>query len=125
LGDDVQRLRILGLGRLDIRELTEFLSPTEYQVDVDQAKGRPGTAYEPGTVALVILLTSAALHALAQWALKNRYKKTIEIQAEEVRPDGSSSRTTIKIELNESTAEAEVIKAIGDQLKIGSLESLE
>lgn len=117
-GSTTTALRFTGLAPLEERELKDSVPSHDFEAQAQRPEGRPGTAYEPFTVAAIVVVSAAAIKGIATWALKRRDHKVIETEVEEVRADGSSHRARIRIEMTSSTTDADVIKALESQLSV-------
>ena len=113
-----EALRFPGLRALDEREFQDAIPATNLTLEREEAEGRPGTAYEPFTTVAVVLLTSAAIKGIAAWILKKRRCQEVAIEVDEEYPDGSRKRITLHFTLSESSSQADVVRAIGEQLAI-------
>ncbi len=115
---DIQTVRLLELHALDERELRDVLAGDDITFEEPASGDRKGTAHEPITTVAVVLLTAQALQIVAAWLLKRRHRRQVEVVTEVSRPDGSYERKVIKLELTDSSSQADVVQAVGEQLGV-------
>lgn len=117
----VDTLRLLSLTGLDRHELAGLLPNGALTVQRPSGDGRPGTGYEPGTITAILLLTPPVLAALSTWLLKKRHRRVVELETETVDArTGVTSRTKLRIVMSESSSQADVITALGEQLGVSA-----
>ncbi len=111
MNDTPTILRLPGLTPLERIELEDCLDAGLLEFE-DQTVDK-GNVGEPITTTAIIVLSTVALKGLISWLLKNRLSKQFEKTVETIGKDGTIVRTTIKVNLNSSTAEADVLKQLG------------
>src|SRR5260370_38553148 len=114
----VPEVRILGLRTLDQHEMRDSIPPDSLTFEAQALAERGGTSYEPATVIAVVLLSAAALKGLAAWLLKKRHRKDLTVEIEKKKPDGSYERVAVTVHMSNSSTEADVVRAVGEQLGV-------
>ncbi|MCD9152787.1 hypothetical protein [Aeromicrobium duanguangcaii] len=65
-----------------------------------------------------MLVSPLVIQAIAAWLLKKRRRKSVEVLAEKVQPDGTREVLIVKVDVNESSTEAEVVKQVVHGFKL-------
>lgn len=113
-GETVPELR-LQINAYDFDELSELAGPNG---TIEKAEDKPPGAHgEPITVA-VVLVTPLIVQAMSAWLLKKRRRKSVEVRAEKVYPDGTREIFVVNVNVNESSTEADVVKQVVDGFKL-------
>ena len=114
MGDNVERLRIEGLDRLEVREVRRDLGG---EVTFEEQQLTADKAGEPATIAAVVVLSAIAIKALAQFMMKQRHRGRCQFRFERVRGE-ERFVTEVSIDDSSSTSSADVIKQLGSALKL-------
>lgn len=77
---DATNIRIIGLDKLDEKELASAIGSRDVEFDTIKVPG--GTYGEPGTIIAVIMVSIAASKGLTAWLMKKRRQKTVELTIE-------------------------------------------
>jgi hypothetical protein len=113
--NEATTLRIIGLDRLDEKELSTLIGTGDVEFDTIKVPG--GTYGEPGTIIAVIIISVAAIKGLTAWLMKKRRQKTVEQTIETEYPDGRKERKVIRVDVSSSDP-AEVMKQVGSAFEI-------
>jgi hypothetical protein len=111
-------LRVLGIRGLDRHEMQNLIPAADLAFEEPTAADRPGTSFEPATLIALLVLSGPVLKGLAAWILKKRNRKDVAVEVEKRQADGSYQRVAVTMHLSESSTEAEVVRALGQQLGI-------
>src|SRR5437762_14356460 len=104
-------LHISNLTALERIELEDCIEPDLLEFE-DQTVDE-GYAGELLATTAIIVLSLVTLKGLIAWLLKNRFSKQFEKTIKRTEKDGTVTVITIKVNLNSSTAEADVLKQLG------------
>jgi hypothetical protein len=100
------RIKILELDALDSMELRGELPRESYHVEREALeRGQRGTLGL--SEAVIIILSSQAIHGIAAWLLKKRQRQSVTLRIEKISPDGTVQREHLEIGLADSTAPEE------------------
>jgi hypothetical protein len=110
------QLRLTDLTALDKWELEQALACAD---PVFEPRTAPASAHgELVTTVLTVAVSAAAIRGLVTWISKNRRRETFRREIEIVRPDGTVQRETIVIDVHESITDPEVVRQLGEALKL-------
>jgi len=98
----------------DLDELRALLPPGAIRVE---SEAPPDAHGEPVLIAIVVL-APLVISALAAWALKQRRKGSLEINAEKVHPDGTRESVRATVKFAESTTSADVVEQLLRGMKL-------
>jgi hypothetical protein len=111
----VTELRVSGLTRLESLDLRRRFPDLE--ITFDETPGGDAKHGELVTIA-VLALGVTGVKALAAWIMKDRSSATVEKTIEIVEDDGSTRTETLRLDLAQSTTEAEVVKQLAGLLHV-------
>lgn len=111
-------IRVLGLRGLDRHEMQNLIPAEDIAFETPIAADRPGTSFDPATLIALLVLSGPVLKGLAAWILKKRNRKDVAVEVEKRQADGSYQRVAVTMHLSESSSEADVVRALGQQLGI-------
>jgi hypothetical protein len=116
MSGSTKAIRVSGLTKLDLLEFGDKFPPGSVRLEDQKMPG--GKLGEPTTIGIIIV-SVAAINALALWLLKTRNTKVIDETIELIDADGTTHRTTLHIDLSSSKApEAAVIKELARLTKV-------
>jgi hypothetical protein len=110
----VDTIRIMGLTRLDGLDLKKQFP--DAQISFEPGSGADAKHGELATWA-VVMLTLAGIKALASWLMKNRSKGKIAHSITVTNSKGETRTDHFEMEYNESTSDADVVKALTKFMK--------
>ena len=111
-------IRVLGLKGLDQREMRDLIPAADLRFESHGSPDRPGASYEPATMIALLVISAPVLKGLAAWILKKRHRKNVVVDVEKKHPDGSYERVSVKVHMTDSSTDADVMRAVGEQLGI-------
>lgn len=114
----MEELRIYGLDELDADELQEALPGGGVRIESSRTETPEGAHHEPMTILAVVIISSSAIRGLTAWLLKKRHRGTVEFETKLQRSDGTVERRRVRIELSESSSEADIIKLVGEKFGV-------
>jgi hypothetical protein len=94
----------------DIADLERFLADTDEGPKIEATRPA-GSHGEPVTIA-ILTVTPLVVQAISLWMLQQRRKKTVEIHAEKIRPDGSHEKISVQVKMSETTSSQDVVEQV-------------
>lgn len=110
-----EQVRIQGISRLDSLDLKRRFPGLD--IDFEPVAVSETEHGELATVA-VLTITLAGIQALASWLMKDRTDNVIEKTVEVVNADGSTRKEAIRIHMNESSSQADVVRELGKAMNV-------
>lgn len=112
-GKDI--IRVLGLTKLDVRELQQELGEA---ARIDSESITADKAGEPATFFAVVVLSALAIKGISLWLMRQITKAEVEFSVETQSNDGTFERRVARIVFSSSSPPpAEVIEKVGAVLK--------